>query len=184
MRLKSIELENFRSWPQSQISLGSRLTLFVGENGSEKTAVLVIDLASRMAMANPTVKDPLAMPVIVCIDEVELHLHPRWQKHVVGDLLRTFPNTQFVMTTHSMVVIEAVNNHLKREQLEGQSLPVELQRIEPLAKHDCRVYFIEEGVETSILDHETGLIDNQLLKQFNAVNDIYEQLRDKEWELR
>ncbi|HZJ97066.1 MAG TPA: AAA family ATPase [Oligella sp.] len=44
MRLKSIELESFRSWPQSQISLGSRLTLFVGENGSGKTAVLVIDL--------------------------------------------------------------------------------------------------------------------------------------------
>lgn len=51
------------------------------------------------------------------IDEVELHLHPRWQKHLVGDLLRTFPNTQFVITTHSLVVIEAVNNHLKREQL-------------------------------------------------------------------
>lgn len=40
MKLKSIELENFRSWSQSNISLGSRLTLFIGENGSGKTAVL------------------------------------------------------------------------------------------------------------------------------------------------
>lgn len=163
---------------------GETLDIARLSDGYQTMLGLVIDLASRMAMANPAVENPLAMPAVVCIDEVELHLHPRWQKHVVGDLLRTFPNTQFVMTTHSLVVIEAVNNHLKREQLEGQRLPIELQRIEPLPKHDCRVYFIEAGVETTILDDETGLIDNQLLKHFNAVNDIYEQLRDKEWELK
>src|SRR5699024_7980390 len=40
MKLDNVQLENFRSWERSQLSLGSRLTLFIGENGSGKTAVL------------------------------------------------------------------------------------------------------------------------------------------------
>lgn len=163
---------------------GETLDIAHLSDGYQTMLGLVIDLASRMAMANPKAENPLAMPAIVCIDEVELHLHPRWQKHVVGDLLRTFPNTQFVMTTHSLVVIEAVNNHLKRNQLKETPLPKELARIVPLSPHDCRMYFIENGQASNILDAETGLIDNQLIKHFNAVNEIYEQMRDVEWEQR
>lgn len=163
---------------------GETLDIAHLSDGYQTMLGLVIDLASRMAMANPKAENPLAMPAIVCIDEVELHLHPRWQKHVVGDLLRTFPNTQFVMTTHSLVVIEAINNHLKRNQLKETPLPKELARIVRLSPHDCRMYFIENGQASNILDAETGLIDNQLIKHFNAVNEIYEQMRDVEWEQR
>src|SRR5699024_11602544 len=63
-------------------------------------------------------------------------------------------------------------------------LPKELARIVPLSPHDCRMYFIENGQASNILDAETGLIDNQLIKHFNAVNEIYEQMRDVEWEQR
>lgn len=163
---------------------GETLDIAHLSDGYQTMLGLVIDLASRMAMANPKAENPLAMPAIVCIDEVELHLHPRWQKHVVGDLLRTFPNTQFVMTTHSLVVIEAINNHLKRNQLKETPLAKELARIVPLSPRDCRMYFIENGQASNILDAETGLIDNQLIKHFNAVNEIYEQMRDVEWEQR
>ncbi|HJT32510.1 MAG TPA: AAA family ATPase, partial [Pirellulales bacterium] len=45
---------------------------------------------------------------VVLIDEVDLHLHPKWQRRVVGDLMRVFPKVQFVGTTHSPFVIQAL----------------------------------------------------------------------------
>lgn len=49
-------------------------------------------------------------PSIILIDEVDLHLHPEWQQRVLDDLIRTFPNTQFIVTTHSPQVLSAVKN--------------------------------------------------------------------------
>ena len=57
------------------------------------------DLARRMAQGNAHLDDPLASEAIVLIDEVELHLHPSWQQRVLTDLARTFPNTQFIVST-------------------------------------------------------------------------------------
>ncbi len=47
-------------------------------------------------------------PGLVLIDEVDVHLHPKWQRRVVGDLKETFPSMQFVATTHSPQVIGEV----------------------------------------------------------------------------
>ena len=69
---------------------------------------LAADLARRMAQGNPHQDDPLACEAIVLIDEVELHLHPEWQQKVLDDLLRTFPNTQFLVSTHSPQVLTTV----------------------------------------------------------------------------
>lgn len=78
---------------------------------------LVMDLARRMEQANPhLVKDgmaianPLDLPAIVLIDEIDLHLHPRWQQRVIGDLQRTFPGAQFIVTTHSPQVLTTVDS--------------------------------------------------------------------------
>jgi predicted ATP-binding protein involved in virulence len=70
---------------------------------------LVIDLARRMAQANPhRGKDAIDAAGVVLIDEIDLHLHPRWQQRVLHDLLRTFPNIQFIVTTHSPQVLTTV----------------------------------------------------------------------------
>ena len=63
------------------------------------------DLARRMAQGNAHLDDPLASEAIVLIDEVELHLHPSWQQRVLTALARTFPNTQFIVSTHSPQVL-------------------------------------------------------------------------------
>ena len=42
------------------------------------------------------------------IDEIDLHLHPRWQARILEDLVRIFPNVQFILTTHSPVVVASV----------------------------------------------------------------------------
>ena len=72
---------------------------------------LAADLARRMAQGNPHLDDPLHSEAIVLIDEVELHLHPRWQQRILGDLVRTFPNVQFIVSTHSPQVLTTVEPH-------------------------------------------------------------------------
>ena len=69
---------------------------------------LAADLAWRMAQGNPHLDDPLDSEAIVLIDEIELHLHPSWQQRVLPDLARTFPNTQFIVSTHSPQVLTSV----------------------------------------------------------------------------
>jgi len=66
---------------------------------------LAADLARRMALANPHLQDPLQSEAIVLIDELELHLHPEWQQRVISDLRQTFPNAQFIVSTHSPTVL-------------------------------------------------------------------------------
>ena len=69
---------------------------------------LAADLARRMAQGNPHLEDPLLSEAIVLIDEVELHLHPSWLQRILADLARTFPNTQFIVSTHSPQVLTTV----------------------------------------------------------------------------
>jgi len=52
---------------------------------------------------------PLIAPSIMLVDEIDLHLHPSWQQRVLGDLMRAFPNTQFIVTTHSPQVLTSVD---------------------------------------------------------------------------
>ncbi len=69
---------------------------------------LVCDIARRLAIANPGI-NPLDGSGIVMIDEIELHLHPKWQQSVVSNLVKTFPNCQFFITTHSPIVASDVS---------------------------------------------------------------------------
>ena len=66
------------------------------------------DLAWRLAQAYPEQSAPLESPMVALIDEIELHLHPAWQQRILGDLRRTFANTQFVVSTHSPQVLSTV----------------------------------------------------------------------------
>lgn len=74
-------------------------------DGYKIIIAMVADIASRMAEANPAMENPLESSGIVLIDEIDLHLHPKWQRVVVHQLLKTFPNVQFILTTHSPVII-------------------------------------------------------------------------------
>lgn len=66
---------------------------------------MVGDLARRLAIANPSHPRPHEASAVVLIDEIELHLHPAWQREVVPRLLATFPRCQLVATTHSAPVL-------------------------------------------------------------------------------
>jgi len=79
-----------------------RVTELAG--GIKGTLVLVADLATRLTQAPAET----ARHAIVLIDEIDLHLHPKWQLRVVQDLLNAFPEAQFIVTTHSEEIIASV----------------------------------------------------------------------------
>ena len=72
-------------------------------DGYRAVLALVADLASRMVIANP--HQGLRSEAVVLVDEIDLHLHPRWQQTVLGSLRETFPHAQFWLTTHAAPVI-------------------------------------------------------------------------------
>lgn len=85
-----------------------KLSLNQLSGGYRIVLALAADLARRMAQGNPHMDDPLQSEAIVLIDEIELHLHPEWQQRILTDLMRTFPNAQFIVTTHSPQVLTTV----------------------------------------------------------------------------
>ncbi len=79
-------------------------------DGEKIYMALVGDLCRRLTLANPTLDDPLQGEGIVLIDELDLHLHPQWQTEIATKLCETFPNIQFIVTTHSPLVITNVQS--------------------------------------------------------------------------
>ena len=78
-------------------------------DGYQNLLALVMDFARRLAQANPGWDNPLEAPGILLIDEIELHLHPRWQQEVIPKLREAFPNTQLIVTTHSPQVLTTIH---------------------------------------------------------------------------
>ena len=85
--------------PLSALSLGYQTTL-----------TWVVDLALRLFEHYPESPDPLSEPGIVLIDNIDLHLHPRWQRHVMENLSSCFPAIQFIATAHSPLIVQAAEN--------------------------------------------------------------------------
>ena len=97
-------------------------------DGYKIVLVLVLDLISRILELNadiPAAKPDvlLQVPGIVLIDEIDLHLHPSWQQRILGDLRRTFPNIQFIVTTHSPQVVSSVPKECVRIIDDGEIIP-------------------------------------------------------------
>lgn len=76
--------------------------------GYKAVLSVVADIAKRLSIANPESVNPLEEEAIILIDELDLHLHPKWQKCIVEDLKRTFPNCQFIISTHSPFIIQSL----------------------------------------------------------------------------
>ena len=87
---------------------GVALDLSQLSDGERSFLAMICDLGRRLALANPLLDNPLHGAGVVLIDELELHLHPKWQREVSEKLRRTFPNIQFIASTHSPFVIQAL----------------------------------------------------------------------------
>lgn len=99
---------------------GVKLNVSQLSQGEKSMMALVGDIARRLAMMNQSLANPLLGDGIVLIDEVDLHLHPKWQRNLVRQLSETFPNCQFVLTTHSPLVISDAKDLLCYVLSEGE----------------------------------------------------------------
>lgn len=78
--------------------------------GYQTLVVWLTDFASKLFIRYPDSPNPLEEPAIVLIDEIDLHLHPSWQRKLLKFLSDIFVNTQFIATAHSPLVVQAAGD--------------------------------------------------------------------------
>jgi len=104
----------------------NRLTGRDLSDGERGILALVLEVSRRLSLAYPDTNNPnLEGSACVLIDEIDLHLHPQWQRDVMAWLARTFPNCQFIATTHSPQIIgevEAERVHMLGKEPLDQTL--------------------------------------------------------------
>lgn len=84
--------------------------------GEKSVVSLMSDIALRMAVANPSMKKPLASRAIIMIDELDIHLHPDWQSRIAQKLPKIFPQTQFIVSSHSPSLFSVVKSLYKLDE--------------------------------------------------------------------
>ena len=108
------EFSNLRIQEQPRLGFvvdkrGQTYYLHQLSDGERGLLALVFDLTRRLAIANPDSDNPISEGVaLVLIDEIELHLHPKWQRNVLKRLCDIFKACQFVVSTHSPLVLGEV----------------------------------------------------------------------------
>ncbi len=104
---------------------------------------MVADIAYRCIKLNPHLGEDaiIRTPGIVLIDELDLHLHPNWQRRIVDDLKNAFPNIQFVATTHSPFIVQSLKSEelvILDDQIKKDGDP-DMKSIEDLAANEMGV---------------------------------------------
>ena len=118
-------------------------------DGEKCTLTLFGDLARRISIANPHMQNPLEGKGIVLIDEIELHMHPSWQRKVLTTLKSVFPNIQFIITTHSPQILGGVDDEYNIYKFYSENGKEMLA--EPMSRMDGynSNYILEEFMQTS-----------------------------------
>ncbi|MBD0254132.1 MAG: AAA family ATPase [Cytophagales bacterium] len=105
--------------------------------GYQTMTAWLVDFTVRLFERYPDSPNPLAQPAILLIDEIDLHLHPKWQRQLTGFLTKTFPNTQFIVTAHSpLIVQEAADANVFVLKREGDEVIIEK---DPVNVHNWRI---------------------------------------------
>ncbi len=92
-------------------------------DGQRNIVGIVADIAYRCVLLNPYLELEATNQSsgIVLIDELDLHLHPKWQRTIVNKLKETFPKIQFITTTHSPFIVQSLTNN-ELTDLEGKNM--------------------------------------------------------------
>jgi predicted ATP-binding protein involved in virulence len=136
---------------------------------------MVLDIARRAVLLNPFLQERAAQetPGVVLIDELELHLHPTWQRRIVDNLRRTFPLVQFIATTHAPLILQSLSP--ETDQI--------IQLLGSDGKHNIIVPDPRKTPEELLEDPmETPLTQRSHASQerFRVAQEYYRLLRDTE----
>ncbi|MDE7313339.1 MAG: AAA family ATPase [Eubacterium sp.] len=140
-------------------------------DGEKCTMALFGDLARRLALANPKKENPLLGEGVVLIDEIELHMHPSWQRKVLSVLKHTFPHIQFLITTHSPIVLSEVDENYNLFFTSYENGSVEIEKMPQLNGYDANAV-LEQFMDTKCLNAETE----------RFVHSIYEDIEQKDYQ--
>lgn len=132
--------------------------------GEKSLFALVSDIARRLAIANPKNEDPLKEGGgIVIIDEIDLHLHPRWQRKIVRKLIEIFPKVQFIITTHSPLILGSIRSENIRLLDDGKVYSVPETYGQNVGLIIKKIMGVEEGIfEDKIKDIFKLLANNKV----------------------
>jgi len=157
-------------------------------DGEKNVMAMVGDIARRLSIANASAENILEGEGIVLIDEIDLHLHPSWQAVILPVLLNTFPNLQFIVTTHSSKVLGETGDDVKIIKLEMQDEDkVEAHEIPSLKGWDVNT-ILEKYMGTSSInlgtkdkiDHMFELIQEEKYDEAEQIANEIEQITDSE----
>ena len=123
-------------------------------DGEKCTMALLGDLARRLTLANPTLVNPLLGEGIVLIDEIELHMHPSWQRKILRVLRETFPNIQFIVTTHSPIILNEANEDYNVFFMQREENEIEVRQLPQLNGYDANAV-LEQFMGTHSINAET-----------------------------
>jgi predicted ATP-binding protein involved in virulence len=149
-------------------------------DGEKCTLALVGDLARRLALANPSRKNPLLWEGVVLIDEIELHMHPAWQREILSKLKKTFPNIQFIITTHSPQVLGEVGSDFNIFSLFHSDNEIEYSKIDSLVGWNSN-YILEDYMNTLSLNLQTKKLIDSMYKSYEIGD--YNTAKEKAQEL-
>lgn len=144
---------------------GSTLPFHLLSDGQRTMVAMVADLALKACQLNPHLGSdaPAKSPGVVLIDELDLHLHPRWQRHVLSDLRETFSEVQFFATTHSPQII-------------GETPPDDILILKTdggFEKPDVSVGLSSNQILREMMG--TDPINADMMARFNAIFDLVEK---------
>lgn len=148
-----------------------KLPFHVLSDGVRSMFAMVMEIAFRCYLLNPHLEERAAKETsgVVLIDEIDLHLHPEWQKRVINDLRRTFPNIQFIVSTHAPLVIGSLN--------EGRIFNIS----------DCQVFDfpLQYGRDANFILNEMGTaVKDEMLENYFLMIERGEGKTDKALALR
>lgn len=107
--------------------------------GYQTVTAWTIDIAWRLFSEYPDSRRPMSEPAVVIVDEIDLHLHPKWQREIRQHLTKHFPNVQFIATAHSpLMAQDCLEENLALLQLDEDEGQTEIVN-EPFVVSDWRI---------------------------------------------
>ena len=169
-----------------------RMVVTKGENelrvdqlsdGEKCVLALFSDIARRLALANPSLENPLEGTGLVLIDEIELHMHPLWQRKIMTTLKTVFPNLQFIVSTHSPQVLSELDDSFTIYKLDmdenGLNTAIDIDRMDGFdVAHILEEYMgttSKNPIYQALLDSAYDAIDEN---EFALAQNILERIAD------
>lgn len=160
---------------------GREIRVDMLSDGEKCTLALLGDLAKRLVLANPNADNPLDGSGIALIDEIELHMHPTWQRRILHVLREVFPNVQFIITTHSPQVLGEIDNDYKIVSLELDQdgngiISTEIKRMDGYDSNMILEEYMKTPSESSVKKNLVKDI-NELIRK-NSISAAEEKLKE------